>query len=67
MAKARECDICGALYKNYTAHKNAPNGIMLVDITVDTYYRHDLYDLCPECMERVLNLLEDLKSSKKEV
>lgn len=69
MSAAYQCDACGKLYKPnseegwlstcgisfYGRHKNSPNnGSMPLE---------DL-DLCPECLEKVINVL-NLDSSEK--
>ena len=67
MAAAKECDICGRLYKPYNkAHDSKKtNGIMFINVTSDTkYYANECIDCCPECMESIRNFVNKLKEGE---
>ena len=54
MAIAKQCDICGKVYKQYNNKK--PNGIQLISLdTSHKYFGYFLMDLCPDCMKKLLD------------
>lgn len=59
MAIAKQCDICGKVYKQYNNMDNPkkPNGLMLVTLDSEsrTYTTHIPMDLCPDCMKKLLD------------
>ena len=67
MARAKECDICGKLYKCYNDKKDKkkPNGYMLLNIDDSRqYWSHDPVDCCPECMESIQKHIETLRNKE---
>ena len=63
MAIAKVCDRCGKFYKIYNAQNDAShtNGFMLLNIDEKgTYYSHGAIDLCPECMESLIDWRDSL-------
>lgn len=57
MAIARKCDRCGLYYKEYNYENNAKkiNGIKFVNIhSLNRYYSHGPYDLCPACSDELM-------------
>ena len=58
MAIAKQCDICGKVYKQYNNMDNPkkPNGLMLVNLDSEsrTYATHIPMDLCPDCIKKLL-------------
>lgn len=67
MAIAKKCDLCGKYYDSYNEKKdsNNTNGIMFINIDdQQKFYKNDLIDLSPECMESIKKHVERLKSGK---
>lgn len=67
MAGARKCDACGKLYSayNYTENQKKPSGICLLNIDHNgKFYRHSSIDLCPECMSKVMDILNQKKEEE---
>ena len=63
MSLAKICDRCGQYYKVYNEKKdkNHTNGFMLANIDkYGKYYSHSPIDLCPECMESLINWRDSL-------
>lgn len=66
MAKAKQCDICGVMYKIYGDRTDEPytNTLTLYRRTVDNRvilgsgYK---YDCCKKCMSTILDTIEMLK------
>lgn len=60
MAGAKKCDACGKLYEVYNSanNKKKPNEFRLVNVdSTGRYYEHCTIDLCPECMDKVMDIL----------
>ena len=60
MATARKCDRCGCFYEEYNTRNDAKNtnGIMMLNIDMRRkYFSHDIKDLCPRCMEFLVQWL----------
>lgn len=65
MASARKCDRCGKLYEVYdvkckkyeTVATDRFNAVKLCRTVDDGYYRGKMLDLCPECMDGLLQFL----------
>lgn len=65
---ARKCNICSKFYDYYDGTKhNFENANTIIfynniDRLEGSYYegRQNVYDLCPECMNRVIELLDNL-------
>lgn len=70
MANAKKkCDICGKLYEQYNTKrdKKNTNGFMFLNLFYDnSYYEHDPYDCCPECMTSIRNCINALGEKKGE-
>lgn len=65
MSIAKECDICGKLYKSYNVKqdKKNTNGLMFLNIDGrQKYYCGDVMDCCPECMVAIHTHIEFLKN-----
>lgn len=61
---ARKCDVCGMLYENYNKsnNKDKPNSLALLNTDEkNRYYSHDRIDLCPSCMEKIMQILRGNK------
>lgn len=64
---ARKCDRCGKAYKIYQGNEAfnksvISNGIMFVDRLPDnSHYSRDTIDLCQECMQKLVDWLEEGK------
>lgn len=63
---ARKCDRCDKTYEHYFGHEmfgckrvygNAI-GFLDFNITGDAYDQHKCYDLCPDCMTKLMGFLE---------
>lgn len=64
MACARKCDRCGKLYEEYNLKNDEknPNGIMVLNLDYQRkYYLHDAMDLCPDCMRKFQDWMEEVK------
>lgn len=60
MASAKQCDRCGKFYSNYQTTSGGFNGILTANIDQSgKYYSKSIYDLCPECMEQLIEWLEN--------
>ena len=58
MSLTMKCDRCGKYYKVYNEKKdkNHTNGFILANIDqYGKYFSHSPIDLCPECMESLIN------------
>lgn len=58
---AKKCDSCGALYEVYNTKNDDKkiNGIFTLNIDErQEYFSHGPYDLCPECIIPIKNLLK---------
>jgi len=64
---AKKCDRCGRLYEHYEGSERfkgnrEANGLTLVDRYSDSFQRSsDTFDLCPKCMQELLNWLKGEK------
>lgn len=61
---ARKCDRCGKLYEQYEGKTNyrelsGANGVKLIDVYMSDngYDNRKRYDLCPECMAKLVAFL----------
>lgn len=63
--RAKKCDRCGKLFEHYDGakefkHTERANAILLIDRDLDNTYRsRKSYDLCPECMKIIEELLNE--------
>lgn len=67
MAGARKCDACGKLFEAYNISENQkkPSGIRLLNIDYEgKYYQHKPIDLCPDCMAKVMYVLNQKKEEE---
>lgn len=63
MSLAKLCDRCGKFYKVYNEKndKKHTNGFVLLNIDKHgKYFSHSPIDLCPECMESLINWRDSL-------
>ena len=59
---AFKCDVCGALYENDAIKKNVRNQITLARrIATGWVDSETTYDLCPECMTAICEVIENRK------
>lgn len=67
MAIAYKCDICKKLYERYKKdyHKIEINGLAL--LKTNGYVIQIGYDLCPDCMEAVIKLIETRSKQEGEL
>ena len=65
MALAKKCDICGKYYEvsgdNYNKSANAIQ-IRSRNLTNTQYWELDTYDCCPQCINSIVNLIDNLKN-----
>ena len=63
--RAKKCDRCGKLFEHYDGakefkHTERANAILLIDRDLDNRYCYrKSYDLCPECMKRIEELINE--------
>ena len=63
--RAKKCDRCGKLFEHYDGakefkHTERANAILLIDRDLDNkYWSRKSYDLCPECMKMIEELLNE--------
>ena len=63
--RAKKCDRCGKLFEHYDGakefkHTERANAILLIDRDLDNkYWSRKSYDLCPECMKIIEELLNE--------
>ena len=63
--RAKKCDRCGKLFEHYDGSKEfkqteRANAILLIDRDLDNkYWSRKSYDLCPECMKMIEELLNE--------
>lgn len=65
MATAKKCDICGRLYEVYNTKNDEknPNGFVYINIDeYQKYFTHHAKDCCPECMDKIKNFVNKLKT-----
>lgn len=62
MAEAYECDRCGKLYKGYDtfapAYRCKKLGIRIMGYERENDCWPEIWDLCPDCMKKIINMLE---------
>ena len=68
MAKMMKCDFCNELYEyshvDFARSRNV-NGIVLIDKDfADKYYARKCFDLCPNCIEKIKNLIKNKKAEE---
>lgn len=62
----KKCDICTKSYEDYDGTgENAENANQIIfsnrNIRDEYYYvRQNTYDLCPDCMEKVIRFLDNM-------
>lgn len=64
MACAKKCDRCGKLYEEYNFKNDEknPNGIMTLNLDYRRkFYLHTAMDLCPGCMKKFQDWMEEVK------
>lgn len=62
MAKARKCDRCKKLYETYNLRDEElkPNALIFTSLLDNSnYYSRKCIDLCPECMNEIINWFEE--------
>lgn len=67
MAGARKCDACGKFYEVYNIVENRkkPSGIRLLNIDHEgKFYQHEPIDLCPDCMNSIMYILNQKKEEE---
>lgn len=71
---ARKCDICGALYEQYTTKFDSVfdsvsvNGVKLVRIDENQQvWGRDAIDCCPECMAAIIGTINERIPCQQEV
>ena len=63
--RARKCDRCGHFYDHYQGDEmfketGGANALRLIDRYEDnTFFGMDIYDLCPECMQKLERFLKN--------
>lgn len=57
MASALKCDRCGRLYEHYQGVEIVEGGNKYHAITLENRYDHKWYDLCPECMGKLIEFI----------
>lgn len=75
MAHAYKCDRCGSLYETHNSERKimkpslkAPMSRIFKGITIDTDESHMLeFDLCPYCLDYVINWVNEPQKIQKEV
>lgn len=67
MAKAKKCDICEKLYELYNhQERGKDNGMALMKYDDrDGYNIIKHFDLCPECLEAIHDLIKRRKEESK--
>lgn len=66
--RAKKCDRCGKLFEHYDGNKKfrnteKANAILLIDRDLDNkYWARKSYDLCPDCMKMIEELLNEKDS-----
>lgn len=56
---AKKCDACGKLYEHYGKKLGEYNTLVLYLANIRGLEQdHKKYDLCPECMEKVMEILK---------
>lgn len=60
--KLRKCDICTKCYEDYDGiGKNAENANQIIFSNRNIRdARQNTYDLCPDCMEKVIKFLDNM-------
>ena len=70
MGIARKCDVCGKLYEPYNtgAMDEGYNTLMICKRTKGSDFYQDklIKDLCPDCMNAVVDLIDRLERGEKE-
>lgn len=70
MARVKECDRCGKLYKYYAGYKEFKNsenanGVLFIDRDFDNkYWSRMSYDLCPDCMMKLEAFIKNEEDNK---
>lgn len=61
MAQARKCDVCGGLYELYNTSydRSRSNAIRMVKYDGEGYLNVKTYDLCPNCMKAIEDVIEE--------
>lgn len=68
MANAFKCDVCGKLYEHYTnCYEEVCNVLLRSRINGITPYGVRSFDLCPDCMDKILDFLQCGEDKVKEV
>nr|DAH20445.1 MAG TPA: hypothetical protein [Bacteriophage sp.] len=70
MSLAKLCDRCGKYYKVYNEKndKKHTNGFVLLNIDKHgKYFSHSPIDLCPKCMESLINWRDSSEDESKEM
>ena len=63
--RAMKCDRCGKFYEFYEGEKifketEKANGLMLIDMDLERkHWNRKIYDLCPDCMKKLEDFLEN--------
>ena len=66
MAIAKECDICKKFYNIYNEKNDStkPNGIIMANIDANlNYYASSPIDCCPNCINAILNVVNNLQGN----
>lgn len=66
MSKALRCDKCGTFYEPYGAGRKGFNSVSITAKNqLGTYDAVKIYDLCPECMEELLDSMNMNEKGEK--
>ena len=69
MGMALQCDLCGKTYTEYNSKRDPKNPSGIIPINIDRrgkFWTNDEIFLCPECMNKIMSLLDKLKEKKDE-
>lgn len=66
MADAKKCDVCGALYEDYTLHvpewlRLRNKDVNIINLSKTKYHCYEetkSIELCPKCMKGILDFLD---------
>lgn len=70
MANAYKCDICGKYYEGYTDQKGTSGIVFVTDRerfekSYHASYVSQIFDICPECIEKTTDFIDNLRSHEK--
>lgn len=69
MSRAHRCDICAKYYNPYEQKvdkvNGLVNGIAIIHKGFDDYIARKLLDTCPECLDSIIKLMNELTEKEK--